>query len=83
MIGQCPQEGAQLLEVQLPHPPPVEVLPIFPEKADKSRSILTDLHAGQQTQSASSRFRQRTSKIFLHFRHLNSNIGMDPFLGMG
>jgi hypothetical protein len=47
MTGQWPQEGPQLVAAQLPQPPPVEVLPIFPAKADKSRSVRTDLHLGQ------------------------------------
>ena len=39
MTGQCPQEGPQLVAAQLPQPaPPADVLPIFPAKADKSRS---------------------------------------------
>jgi hypothetical protein len=83
MNGQWPQEGPQLVAAQLPQPPPVEVLPIFPAKADISRSVLTDLHSGQATLSFSSRLRNRTSKVFLHFRHLYSKIGMDPFPMVG
>jgi hypothetical protein len=52
------------------------VLPIFPAKADISRSTLIDPHFGQTTDTFSSRLRKRTSKFSLHFRHLNSNIGI-------
>jgi len=77
MTGQCPQEGPQLVAAQLPHSaPPAEVLPIFPEKADKSRSAFFDPHFGQATVALSSRLRKRTSKGSPHFRHLNSKIGI-------
>jgi len=70
---QCPQEGLQLVAAQLPHSaPPAEVLPIFPAKADKSRSAFFDPHFGQATAALSSRLRKRTSKGSPHFRHLNS-----------
>jgi hypothetical protein len=73
MTGQCPQEGPQLVAAQLPHSaPPADVLPIFPAKADKSRSAFFDPHFGQATAALSSRLRKRTSKGSLHFRHLNS-----------
>jgi hypothetical protein len=55
------------------------VLPIFPAKADISLSTLIDPHFGQATDTFSSRFRKRTSKLSLHFRHLNSNIGIGSF----
>ena len=77
---QCPQEGPQLVAAQLPHSaPPAEVLPIFPAKADKSRSALSDPHRGQATATFSSRLRKKTSKVSPHFRHLNSKIGMNLF----
>jgi hypothetical protein len=80
MTGQCPQEGPQLVAAQLPHSaPPAEVLPIFPAKADKSRSALFDPHSGQATATFSSRLRKKTSKVSSHFRHLNSKIGMSLF----
>ena len=80
MTGQCPQEGLQLVAAQLPQPsPPAEVLPIFPAKADISRSTLIDPHFGQATDTFSSRLRKRTSKLSLHFRHLNSKIGIGSF----
>jgi hypothetical protein len=72
VTGQCPQEGPQLVEVQLPQP-------IFPAKADIIRSTFMDPHFGQTTGTFSSRFRKRTSKLSLHFRHLNSKIGIDLF----
>jgi hypothetical protein len=77
VTGQCPQEGLQLVAAQLPQPePPSEVLPIFPEKADISRSTFFDPHCGQSTASFSSRLRKSTSKQARHFRHLNSKIGI-------
>jgi hypothetical protein len=77
VTGQCPQEGPQLVAAQLPQPsPPAEVLPIFPAKADISRATLVDPHFGQATETFSSRLRKRTSKLSLHFRHLNSKIGI-------
>jgi len=77
MTGQCPQEELQLVAAQLPHSVlPAEVLPIFPAKADKSRSAFFDPHFGQVTATFSSRFRKRTSYISPHFEHLNSNIGI-------
>ena len=80
VTGQCPQEGLQLVAAQLPQPsPPAEVLPIFPAKADISRSTLIDPHFGQATDTFSSRLRKRTSKFSLHFRHLNSKIGIGSF----
>jgi hypothetical protein len=80
VTGQCPQEGPQLVAAQLPQPsPPAEVLPIFPAKADICRSTLIDPHFGQATDIFSSRLRKRTSKFSLHFRHLNSKIGIDSF----
>jgi hypothetical protein len=80
MTGQCPQEGPQLVAAQLPQPlPPAEVLPIFPPKADISRFTLTDPHFGQATDTFSSRLRKRISKLSLHFRHLNSKIGIGSF----
>ena len=80
MTGQCPQEGPQLVAAQLPQPsPPAEVLPIFPAKADINRSTFIDPHFGQATDTFSSRLRKRTSKFSLHFRHLNSKIGISSF----
>jgi hypothetical protein len=80
VTGQCPQEGPQLVAAQLPQPsPPAEVLPIFPAKADSSRSTLIEPHFGQATDTFSSRLRKRTSKSSLHFRHLNSKIGIGSF----
>ena len=77
MTGQWPQEGPQLVAAQLPHSaPPAEVLPIFPAKADKSRSAFFDPHFGQTMAALSSRLRKRTSKGSPHFRHLNSKIGI-------
>ena len=73
MTGQCPQEGGQLVVVQLPQEAPApDVFPIFPEKADIIRRVLLDLHSGQATAIFSSLLRKRTSKRCLHFRHLNS-----------
>jgi len=73
MIGQCPQEGGQLVVVQPPQEEPAPaVFPIFPEKADIIRCALAEPHSGQATAIFSSRLRKRTSKRCLHFRHLNS-----------
>ena len=63
---------------QLPQlAPPADVLPTFPEKADKSRSAFFDPHFGQATGIFSSRLRKKTSNESPHFKHLYSNIGMD------
>lgn len=73
MLAQCPQEGLQLVAAQLPQDAaPVDVLPIFPANADISRCVRVDLHSGQITDTLSSQFRKMTSKVCLHFRHLNS-----------
>jgi len=84
VTGQCPQEGPQLVAAQLPQPSPpaevfAEVLPIFPAKADISRSTVIDPHFGQATDIFSLRLRKRTSKVSLHFRHLYSKIGIGSF----
>jgi hypothetical protein len=86
VTGQCPQEGPQLVAAQLPQPaPPAEVLPTLPAKADICRSALVDPHFGQATDTFSLRLRKRTSKTSLHFRHLNSKIGIvsSPPAGRG
>jgi hypothetical protein len=72
VIGQCPQEGPQLVALQLPQLPPLEVLPTFPEKADIRRLVWVDLHPGQAAAVFWSLFQKRTSKVCPHFRHLNS-----------
>jgi hypothetical protein len=76
VTGQCPQEGPQLVAAQLPQPPPAEVLPTFPAKADISRLARFDPHFGQATSTFSSRLRKNTSKFSRHFPHLNSKIGI-------
>lgn len=73
MTGQCPQEGGQLVVVQLPQEAAAPaVFPIFPEKADIIRCVLAEPHSGQATVIFSSRLRKRTSKRCLHFLHLYS-----------
>jgi hypothetical protein len=68
MAGQCPQEGPQLVALQLPQlVPAAEVLPTFPAKADKSLFILLDPHFGQVPVAFSSRLRKKTSKVSPHF----------------
>jgi hypothetical protein len=58
VTGQGPQEGPQLVAAQLPQPsPPAEVFPIFPAKADISRSTLIGPHFGHATANFSSRLR--------------------------
>jgi hypothetical protein len=70
---QCPQEGLQLVAAQLPQEaPPALVFPTFPAKADICFWVRVELHSGQATLTFSSRLRKRTSKVFPHFRHLNS-----------
>src|SRR3989339_1232857 len=73
VIAQWPQEGAQLVALQLPQDaPPALVFPTFPAKADISLWVRVDLHSGQATATFSSRLRKRTSNVSPHFRHLNS-----------
>jgi hypothetical protein len=52
--------------------PADDVLPIFPPNLDIKRSAFFDLHAGQATAGLSPADRNRTSKVLLHFLHLNS-----------
>jgi hypothetical protein len=52
--------------------PAADVLPIFPPNLDISRSAFFDLHAGQATAGLSLPERNKTSKVLLHFLHLNS-----------
>jgi hypothetical protein len=69
-MDQWPQEGLQLVAVQLPQEaPPVLVFPILPAKADINRCARVDLQSGQETAIFSSRLRKRTSKVLPHFRH--------------
>jgi hypothetical protein len=79
VTGQCPQEGLQRVAEQLPQPPPAEVLPTLPAKADMSRFARFDPHFGQAMSTCSSRLRKNTSNLSRHFPHWYSKIGMEPF----
>jgi hypothetical protein len=52
--------------------PADDVLPIFPPNLDIKRSAFLDLQAGQATRGLSLPDRNKTSKVLLHFLHLNS-----------
>jgi hypothetical protein len=69
VTGQCRQEGPQLVAVQPLQPPPVEVLPTFPAKADIRRLARFEPHLGQATATFSSRLRKNTSNFSRHFPH--------------
>jgi hypothetical protein len=49
-----------------------EAPPDFPPKMDITRAVLFDWQAGQETCLFSCREKNRVSKIFPHFLHLNS-----------
>lgn len=55
-----------------------DVLPILPPNMDINLSIFFDLHNGQETVSFSLLDLNKISKVFLHFLHLNSYIGIFP-----
>jgi hypothetical protein len=58
--------------------PADDVLPIFPPNLDINRSAFLALHEGQATAGLSLPDRNKTSKVLLHFLHLNSYMGMFP-----
>jgi hypothetical protein len=49
-----------------------DVFPIFPPNIDINFSVFFDLHAGHETAMLSLLDLNKTSKIVLHFLHLNS-----------
>jgi hypothetical protein len=65
------QDGPQDVAAQ-DEQPADDVLPIFPPNLDIKRSAFLDLHAGQATAGLSLLDRNKTSKVLLHFLHLNS-----------
>ena len=70
-VDQPDQDGPQDVAAQDEHPAD-DVLPIFPPNLDISRSAFFDLHEGQTTAGLSLPDRNKTSKVLLHFLHLNS-----------
>ena len=52
--------------------PADDVLPIFPPNLDINRCAFFDLHEGQDMAGLSLPERNKTSKVLLHFLHLNS-----------
>jgi hypothetical protein len=52
--------------------PAEDVFPIFPPNIDINFSVFFDLHAGQDTAMLSLLDLNKTSKMLLHFLHLNS-----------
>jgi hypothetical protein len=52
--------------------PADDVFPIFPPNIDINFSVFFDLHAGQDTAMLSLLDLNKTSKMLLHFLHLNS-----------
>jgi hypothetical protein len=71
-----PQEGPQLVALQVPHPEPAELvnLPSLEWlKADMSFFTFLLLHFGQDTAWLP---KTRVSNVFLHFSQRNSKIGI-------
>ena len=52
--------------------PADDVFPIFPPNIDINFSVFFDLHTGQETVMLSLLDLNKTSKMLLHFLHLNS-----------
>jgi hypothetical protein len=65
------QEGPQDVAAQ-DEQPADDVLPILPPNLDINRSAFFDLHVGQAMGGLSLPDRNKTSKVLLHFLHLNS-----------
>ena len=65
------QDGPQDVAAQ-EEQPAADVLPILPPNLDIKRSAFFDLHEGQATACLSLPDKNKTSKVLLHFLHLNS-----------
>jgi hypothetical protein len=76
-LHQLPQEGPQLVALQVPQPEPAELvnLPSLEWlKADMSFFTFLLLHFGQETAWLPN---TRVSNVFLHFSQRNSKIGIE------